>query len=530
MSTNPYHVLGETPASMFGRKRIFEQVLAQLTKPDPEHLSVVGPKWSGKSVLLRALAENLHGGESYVCVVSWDFRSNLPQTDEDFLRQLAGQLSGALRGVGDEAADLLDVDGDDVLGDLGLAIDEIWQSGHRALVLMDGFDAVLAADHLTRTLWDNLLDLARRPGLRLVTASRGRLRELLKHNARPSIFWENFSPNPVVLGAFAAEEFSALTEPFAGRDITFEPSAEKEVFNESGGHPVLCAALLSALFDGTADGASVNGDAVKECAVAAAEGLQEVYAEIWDDCCAIEAGLIVGKLAQGELSLPEVPDAMLTQLVLRGVASASRDSVRFGARMLEPFVRRQAPRARNLADLFMRPGDYEGNIVSVLQLRLGQVEDLDADLKADIVRAVRELGDEPRHCVNCMRGIAERCLALIWSAELEAGDLIPQAWLDEFQHDNSSLARRVVADAATRGRRLPTRSGRQCGLLNLATGSQNTPRVTRYVSRKTYLLVDQIQNVGDFGQHQTEAVDIGFAVSLCLSAIELAHKLTAELP
>jgi len=178
----------------------------------------------------------------------------------------------------------------------------------------------------------------------------------------------------------------------------------------------------------------------------------------------------------------------------------------------------------------MQTADYESNIVSVLQLRLGQIEDLDAALKSDVVRAVRELGSEPRHCVNCLRGIVERCLALIWSAELEAGELIPQAWLDEFKHDAGGLAKNIVADAENRGRRLPPRSGRQCGLLNLATGSQDTPRVTKYVSRKTYLLVNHVQNAGDFGQHQTDEVEPGVAAALCLSAIELANLLAIELP
>ena len=63
----------------------------------------------------------------------------------------------------------------------------------------------------------------------------------------------------------------------------------------------------------------------------------------------------------------------------------------------------------------------------------------------------------------------------------------------------------------------------------MATGI-NKVQFRHIVNQQTYLLVDHVQSVGDYGQHQTEPVDIGFAAALCLSAIELAHRLTKELP
>jgi hypothetical protein len=69
------------------------------------------------------------------------------------------------------------------------------------LLLLDGLDRLLAADTLTRNLWDQLRELASQPSLRLVTASRQRLRDLIRSpDAATSDFWNIFDPNPVQIG------------------------------------------------------------------------------------------------------------------------------------------------------------------------------------------------------------------------------------------------------------------------------------------------------------------------------------------
>ena len=73
----------------------------------------------------------------------------------------------------------------------------------RILVVLDGFDHVLAGTGLTRNLWDQLRELARRPSLRLVTGSRRRLRELCRtEEVQSSNFWgifKNFFPERSML-------------------------------------------------------------------------------------------------------------------------------------------------------------------------------------------------------------------------------------------------------------------------------------------------------------------------------------------
>lgn len=530
MSINPYHVRGEILPEMLGRKKIVARVIEQLTKPNPEHLSVVGPLCCGKSVLLKTVAEELKDCPDYPAVVTWDFRRHLPRTDREFLSRFAELISSSLREDDSSLADCIDVDGEDVLGDLGLVFDEIWQAEKRVLVLMDGFDAVLAADELTRGLWDNMLDLARNPGLRLVTASRARLRELLKHNARPSIFWDIFCQTPVVVGAFEEGEFAQLIAPLADRQITFESSGEKEFFNETGGHPVLAAALLSRLYEVTADGTAVNGEIVKSEAGAVSDQLQEVYAQLWEDCCGVEAATVLGRLVISDIPLSDEAPELIEQLVLRGLAKVSRNVVRNGSRMFGGYVRTKAPAATNLAHLFAQRADLEQNIRSLLQLRLAQIGDIEEGLRDDVARAIRDLVPEPRHALGCLRGIALKALELIWRAEFGTDGLIPETWINQWKFATGKLAQEVVTQAAQGNRSLPPSTGRQCGLLNLATGNQDTARVTKHVSRQTYLLLDHLQSAGDYGQHHSDPVSVCFAAALCLATVELAAKLAEELP
>ena len=58
--------------------------------------------------------------------------------------------------------------------------------------------------------------------------------------------------------------------------------------------------------------------------------------------------------------------------------------------------------------------------------------------------------------------------------------------------------------------------GRQLRLLRYATGSgvggRSLKRLTRWVTKPTALLVDHLQSVGNFGQHQDDEVTASFAV------------------
>ena len=81
--------------------------------------------------------------------------------------------------------------------------------------------------------------------------------------------------------------------------------------------------------------------------------------------------------------------------------------------------------------------------------------------------------------------------------------------------------------------KLPRGYGAQCNILRLATGTDRVQRKSRYVTRTSYLLIDHLQSVGDFGQHRGDFpethVTVGFAASIVLAAIALIESLTADL-
>ena len=89
MNGNPYHVFGTDIPPMLGRQRLFDQLVRQLTKQTPDHVSVTGPRHYGKSVLLQHLANFFGNGTgSYVASAYLDLRHQTPDSDPSFLTGL----------------------------------------------------------------------------------------------------------------------------------------------------------------------------------------------------------------------------------------------------------------------------------------------------------------------------------------------------------------------------------------------------------------------------------------------------------
>ena len=93
MSASPYPILGEVIAPMRGREKFFEELCHHLTKSTPDHICIVGPRWFGKSVILKHLASHFKdSGDHYVTSLYWDLRHTTPRTDEEFWRRFAERI------------------------------------------------------------------------------------------------------------------------------------------------------------------------------------------------------------------------------------------------------------------------------------------------------------------------------------------------------------------------------------------------------------------------------------------------------
>ena len=264
MNNRPYRVLGVGIPPMLGRKRLFEKLYHELTKPTPEHMCVVGPHLFGKSVLLNHLADHFKdAGDHYVTSLYWDIRHSTPMTDEEFRLRFAERIKGTLQSVQPELAEYLDMEDKNLRDFLRLVFEEMESNGLRFLAVLDGFDHVLQGSDITRNLWDEMRDLGQMTSLRFVTGSRRRLRELCRtEESRTSDFWEIFNPKPLQVKCFENHDWSDFLDPFKLRGITLDDSACEEIKNWTGGVPVLAAALAGGLFDRAPEGASLSGSHV----------------------------------------------------------------------------------------------------------------------------------------------------------------------------------------------------------------------------------------------------------------------------
>ncbi len=528
MTSNPYQVLGPSVPRMLGRETLLRRIGGRLSKASPDHVSVVGPAHYGKSVLLRHVADAYReGSEHYLTTVHVDLRHADIASDGDFRRRFAEDLRTALRPHRPEVAKDLDPEVDSLHELLDFVFDELAAEPARVLVVFDGFDHVLARADLTRTLWDQLRTLAQKPSLQLVAGSRLPLREVCRtEESRTSDFWEIFNPTPVRVGALKGEDLEAFMEPLFSSGCTADGSARKEISNWTGGVPLLVCALLQRLWDVRGETSRLSKRDVDQAAEAVLDEQRELLGALWDDCDT-ELREDLAALTGAGVSRADLSERRIRSVQERGFGRMAGTRLRSGCRLMQRYAIQQAPAIANLKRLFGSPLGFETNIRSALEMRLAQVATPRTDklLRDFVNRAVRDLDDDPELAIYGVRGITNRALTLIWNAELPPDQTLPSDWIKEWQHAGVNFT--------DDGCKLPRRSGQQCQILRLATGTAQVRRQSKYVTRTTYLLIDHLQSVGDFGQHRSDfpeaQVTIGFAAAVVLTAIALVESLTADL-
>ena len=529
MTANPYQVFGPSVPSMLGRGSLIDEIEGRLLKDTPDHVSLVGPMHYGKSVLLSHLADTHRSGSShYLTTVYIDFRISPPASDATFKQRLANALKTGLQSVRSELSGHIDPEYerihellDDVFSDLAKE-----KEIARILVVLDGFDHVLAGTGLTRNLWDQLRELARRPSLRLVTGSRRRLRELCRtKEAQSSNFWGIFHDPPSQVSTLDDSDWDAFLLPLREAGCTLDEPARKEIVNWTGGVPVLACALLQELWETRHGRTQLSKPEIDEAAETILNGPRESLSALWDDCDD-ELRADLGTLATADIPLVDLSDARRRAIESRGFGSPSRNQLRGSCRLMQRYAQRQAPAAADLKRLFGTASGFETHVKAMLELRLDQVarQNVDGLLHDHVSRVVRDM-DKPEITLDGIRRIARRALTLIWDAELPPDKALPPDWVEHWA--------RAEVNYPHDGGKLPAGYGEQCRLLRLATGTRNTRPLGKCVTKTTYLLVDHLHSVGNFGQHREESpetsISIGFVAASVLSAISLVENLTADL-
>ncbi|HLP46085.1 MAG TPA: hypothetical protein VK469_09065, partial [Candidatus Kapabacteria bacterium] len=402
--------------------------------------------------------------------------------------------------------------------------DEIYAQEKRILIIFDGFDHVLASDGLTRNLWDNLVFLADKPGICFVTGSRGRLRELLKHNARPSIFWEKFNPTPIVIGKFAEKELEDLLLPFKGKGICFDSAAKKELMNETGGNSLLVMGLLNQLYEQVSDNSEINGEQIVKIGKEASELYRDILSELWEEC-PIDTRSDIADLTKHEIPLQDIPGDRRKYLETRGFALVSKNVIKASCRIFQRYVGGKTEGVSCMKRLFNSLDGFNQNIKSLLELRVAQLPGQNNELKGYIEKAIGDLQPKPSHTIIWVRSIVMQALDIIWQRELTPDKKIPTSWINEWKATEEERYWKPYYETS----QLPQELGYQCALLEKITGTEYNKRVAKYISKSSYTLISFLNSVGNFGQHQNEAVSLGYAVAACFAAVELCENLSREL-
>jgi hypothetical protein len=397
---------------MIGRARLFKRMVDELTKPTPQSLSLVGPRFFGKSVILSALAKDLRIIGAYCCVVQWDLKHQIPQSDQEFVAAMRKKLSAALVGKNEDISKHLanETAGYDELLE---SFELLETENQRILMLWDGVDPTFGSGKLTRNLWDNLLALGRKDSLVLVTSSRRQLLESLRDGqSRTSEFFLLF--DSVKLDVMNDEDVTAFAEKMTSH--SFQSGALKEIVNWTGGIPPLVVWLLNQISEGNSSN-PVTNDSVNCAGRNPDDKCSSILHLLWSDCSAPAADLYRNLVEQGQSDYSALPKQERTALVDVGFIVQQNGKASSACRLMQTHIDGTNSEFGALARMFGSWDSYRANIRGILERRIAQIPRFDETLFHMVERAVEDVPDHPDTSLNSLTHIEDRALDLVWTKE-----------------------------------------------------------------------------------------------------------------
>src|SRR5437667_3452420 len=117
LTDDPYPILGTTGPILYGRSKELAQLLRHLEKKTPDHVSLVGPRYIGKTTLARHIANLFAGARArFDACVYWNtrwikddvsFRREFGRTAFSVISAASPAAAKALAGYNGESFDLL---------------------------------------------------------------------------------------------------------------------------------------------------------------------------------------------------------------------------------------------------------------------------------------------------------------------------------------------------------------------------------------------------------------------------------------
>jgi hypothetical protein len=503
-----------------GREVLLARMSSALTKPTPDHLQVIGPRFAGKTVLLTELVRRIQtAGKPYTAVLLWDLAHQSLESDSQFIYAFGRELARALRANHATYADHIEAGSEGSVGEIAEVLDALKDDGGKVLVVLDGFDKAVANGCFTRNLWDQLRELAIKPSIRLVTASRKRLSELIRDpNAETSPFWNIFEPTPIRLGCFDEQDLNGLLDRIPEFRLT--PGARTELLNVTNASPLLTLEVLNALVDGAAG--DISAEAMLAACQVAFTAVHDRLGIQWADCTPPTQELFRRLREVASVSRGEAPTGDAEALIERGFVQLAGNKLQRPNRMLAQLLDETPNEGSSLSRLFSELPSYQSNLPGVFEHHIAHIVGLDPTLARYLKHGVDDLPDHPEVFLTHIRGFVDKGFDLIWKTEVP-DKRIPSEWMSIWKRNGE---RRLEEWETTFPQGI-----HRVRLLNLMTGSDKSAPCAKHVSKGTYVLMNAAHVFGDFGQHQEGAsIDVGTAYAALHVCVELAAALTRELP
>lgn len=506
-------------ARLIGRLNVLDEILVSITKPVPDHIQIVGPRYSGKTVILKRLKEiiTLEGKTEYSCVLLWDLGHSTPNNDFEFLKQFAFNLSEAMKDKYSDYAEHLRTSEDTFHQDIAEVL-ELLNDETKILVIFDGFDKALSSDKLTRNLWDQLRELAQNKSLTLITASRKTLRELIRNpDAQTSDFWNIFLSTPIRVNCFNESEISNIL--LNDCNVAFEKGALTELYSSTNGTPVILLEVLNYLLHGL-DGNYITNVMVQDAVTRSYESNQHYLDDLWHDCSPTTQDTI--RFLVENTEVPGVCQTDKTSIVEKGFARSSGAKLIKPSRLLQMYLDGLANEQGAIARLFHSEEAFSQNFNSVLSKRIAQISTIDSDLNRYLQRSMEDLPNHPSVCLSGLRGIVDKCFNIIWDAEF-GGKSIPDHYFDFWNHHGENETLQEFKTSFPQG-------AKRLKLLKALTAPERSNPLAKVVSKSTYVALNALNPFGDFGQHQEgERMSLQMVYSSIFLAIELVASLHNDL-
>lgn len=529
MNTPAFPILGNTVPRLQGRQAIMERIWNDLTKPTPSNLSLVGPRYAGKTVIMKALAQRAGAdGSPYAFVLHWHLGHVAPASDEAFIEELCKRLGACFGASESDLSDYRDYLKSATFADLREVTDALHDEKLAILMLWDGFDKPLGQGRLSRHLWDQMRTLFYGKRHKIATATRKPLRELIRsQDAITSPFWNIFDMNPVRIEVFDQSDQDTILGNLAGYD--FQAGARTELVNWTSGFPPFFLGVLNHVIQDH-PGGTVTNETVNKAAEGALGELSTLLADMWQDCPAGAQDLYRHLMERGGISSSEANADEKACLLEKGFAVRSGSKLNAGCRLLQRYLQDQAQDTGSIGRLFSTWEDYKANIRGLLERRLAQIARFDERLYRLVSRAVEDIPDYPNDCLNNLTSIEERALDLIWRSEFGESKTIPDEivnYWEEIEPTGKIIQRVKEQD----GNKIPDDRGIQCGILQLLTGSrQRFQAKAKYTSKDTYVLINALHSFRNRDTHPDgQPLHLGVAVAALMACLELLGCLEREL-